>query len=127
MTSQYCTDTYDVQSVNGAAIPGGLELSCTFAEGSQAQSCILTVCTMYAIGMEEFCMNITIGNEGTQTSRRVSNLALGEYVITKVAEVERDDQVTTHRGINVIKFSITESAPATTSEPTMSIPGLLMF
>ena len=50
-------NTYDVQSVSGTsrAIPGGLELDCTFAEGSQAQSCILTVCRLEN-GMEELIL-----------------------------------------------------------------------
>ena len=52
------TDTYDVQSVSGRVIPGGLELSCTFAEGSQAQSCIITLHRIVENGMEFHCEHI---------------------------------------------------------------------
>ena len=46
--SSYQIATYDVQSVSGRAISGGLNLSCMFAEGLQAQICILTVCILMA-------------------------------------------------------------------------------
>ena len=107
----FCIDTYDVQSVNGIAIAGGLELSCTFAEGSQAQSCILTIYRRMSLenAMEIFTANITISRENPQTSGRVSNLELGEYVVREVAEVESDGQVTIHRRRDVLKLVITQA------------------
>ena len=125
----FCIDTYDVQSVSGTAIAGGLELSCTFAEGSQAQSCILTIYRTMPLenGMEMFAMNITISRENPQTSGRVSNLELGEYVVREVAEVESDGQVTTHRRRDVLKLVITQPSPAATSESTMLTPGCLFI
>ena len=86
-------DTYDVQSVSGRAIPGGLELDCTFAEGSQAQSCILTVCRLEN-GMEEYCMNLTIVRENLQQSGQLTGLQPGLYAVKNVTEVESDGSVT---------------------------------
>ena len=64
----FCIDTYDVQSVSGIVIPGGLKLSCTFAEGLQAQSCILTIYRILENGMEIFIKNMTIGRENSHIS-----------------------------------------------------------
>ena len=107
-------DTYDVQSVSGTAITGGLELSCTFAEGSLAQSCILTVCRREN-SMEESCNNITIRRVDPQTSGQVSNLQPGVYIVKRVAEVESDGQVTILRREDVLEIRITEPPPVTTS------------
>ena len=125
----FCIDTYDVQSVSGIAIAGGLELSCTFAEGSQAQSCTLTIYKTMSLenGMEIFIVNITIGRENPQISGRVSNLELGEYVVREVAEVESDGQVTIHKRRDVLKLVITQPSPATTSESIMLTPGCLVI
>ena len=116
-------DTYDVQSVSGRAIAGGLELSCTFAEGSQAQSCILTIYRILENGMERFITNASIRRVNPQTSGQVLNLDLGEYVVREVAEVESGGQVTIHRRRDVRKLSVTEPAPVTTSASTMLTPG----
>ena len=121
----YFIDTYDIQSVDGRAIAGGLELSCTFAEGSQAQSCILTIYRVLENGVE-IISNITISRENPRVSGQVSNLELGEYVVREVAEVESDGQITIHRRRDVLKLVITEPAP-TTSESTMLIPGWLFI
>ena len=118
-----CTDTYDVQSVRGRTIPGGLELSCTFAEGSQVQSCILTIYRIHKNGMEILIANVSIGREKPQASGQVSNLRLGEYVVREVAEVESDGEVTIHRRRDVLKLVLTEPATAITSVSTMSTPG----
>ena len=75
--------------------------------------------------MEIFTANITISRENPQTSGRASNLELGEYVVRKVAEVESDGQVTTHRRRDVLKLVITQPSPATTSKSTMLTPGCL--
>ena len=125
----FCIDTYDVQSVSGIAIAGGLELSCMFAEGSQAQSCTLTIYKTMSLenGMEMFTVNITISRENPQTSGRVSNLELGEYVVREVAEVETDGQVTTHKRRDVLKLVITQPSPATTSKSIMLTPGCLVI
>ena len=123
----FCIDTYDIQSVNGIAIAGGLELSCTFADGSQAQSCILTIYWILENGMEIFIANITISRENSQASGGIEKRELGEYVIREVAEVESDGQVTIHRRRDVLKLVITQPSPATTSESTMLIPGCLVI
>ena len=123
----FCIDTYDVQSVSGIATPGGLELSCTFADGSQAQSCILTIYQILENGIKIFIANITISRENPQVSGGIANLELGEYVIREVIEVENDGQLTIHRRRDVQKLVITELAPATTSESTMLIPGCLFI
>ena len=115
--------TYDVQSVNVTAIPGGLELSCTFLSGSQAQSCLLTVCRVED-GLS--CIpNITITrNGGSPTSTElVNDLQPGMYTIRQVAEVERDGNVTVVnvRGIDVGEVvNVTEviTTSATPSSPS---------
>ena len=94
-------DTYDVQSVSGRAIPGGLELDCTFAEGSQAQSCILTVRRLEN-GIEEYCMNLTIVRENPQQSGQLT----GVYTVKNVAEIESDGSVTLLRRIVELKVSL---------------------
>ena len=96
--------------MNGSAIAGGLELSCTFAEGSQAQSCILAICRMEN-SMEVSCMNITISREEPQISGRQTNLQPGLYVVREVAEVESDGQVTIHGRRDVLELMITELLP----------------
>ena len=107
-------DTYDVQSVSGTAIAGGLELSCIFAEGSHAQSCIVTVCRIDD-GVEESYKNmmITISRNDPQT---IIHLQPGLYTVREVAEVESDGQVTIHgrADVTVLELVITEPAPTTT-------------
>ena len=105
--------------MSGRAIAGGLELNCTFAEGSQAQSCILTVCRLVQEnGMEEFCRNVTI-------NRRVLGkvgLQPGFYVVRNVIEVESDGSMTIHGRIDVLlQLNIAEPPP--TTSPTGSMSG----
>ena len=108
--------------MSGRAIAGGLELSCTFAERSQAQSCILTVYRVFENGMELFVANISISRVNPQTSGRVLNLEVGEYVVREVAEVESDGQVTIHRRRDVLELSITEPSSTKTTDSTMLTP-----
>ena len=117
-------DTYDVQSVSGRAIPGGLELDCTFAEGSQAQSCILTVCRLEN-GMEEYCMNLTIDRENLQQSGQLTGLQPGLYAVKNVTEVESDGSVTLLRRIIDLQLTITEPPP--TTAPTGTISGIVTY
>ena len=116
-------DTYDVQSVSGRAIAGGLELNCTFADGSQAQSCILTVCRLVQEnGMEEYCRNLTINRESPRQSGKLAGLQPGFYVVRNVIEVESDGSMTIHGRIDVLlQLNITEPPP--TISPTGSVPG----
>ena len=114
-------DTYDVQSVSDRAIPGGLELDCTFAEGSQAQSCILTVCRLEN-GMEEYCMNLTIIRENLQQSGQLTGLQPGLYTVKNVAEVENDGSVTLFRRTVELQLNITP-----TIAPTGTISGSLLI
>ena len=109
--------------MSGRAIAGGLELSCIFAEGSQAQSCIITLYRIVENDIELFIVNVSISRENPQASGRISNLELGEYVVREVAEVESDGQVTIHRRRDVLKLLVNETAPATTLESTMSTQG----
>ena len=101
-------------------LTGGLELSCTFADGSQAQSCILMICKM-EYGVTEFCMNITISREESIVGQQVDNLQPGLYIIREMAEVESDGQLTIHRKQNVLELRVTEPPPSTT------IPGLYII
>ena len=95
--------------MNGTVLPqdGGVELSCTFAEGSRAQSCILSVCIMED-DIEEPCMNITINREENTTNQQIINLQPGLYIIREVAEVESDGQLTVHRKKNVLELRVNE-------------------
>ena len=104
--------------MGGTAIAGGLELRCTFAEGSQAQSCILTVCRLES-GALISCMNITINREDPQRSGQIMNLQPGLYVVREVAEVESDGRVTTLNRRDVLELM---SLLITT---TSIIPGML--
>ena len=113
-------DTYDVQSVSGRAKPGGLELDCTFAEGSQAQSCILTVCRLEN-GMEEYCMNLTIIRENFQQSGQLIGLQPGLYTVKNVTEVESDGSVTLLRRTDELQLTTTE--PSHTTALIETVPG----
>ena len=87
--------TYDVQSVSITATPetGVLELGCIFGEGSQAQSCILTICRKENNNIiEPSCMNVHI--DRNILTEMIKNLSSGLYTIIEVAEVERDGNVT---------------------------------
>ena len=106
--------------MSGRAIPGGLELDCTFAEGSRAQSCILTVCRLEN-GMEEYCMNLTIVRENLPLNRQLTGLQPGLYTVKNVTEIESDDSVTLLRIIIDLKLTITEPPP--TTAPTGTISG----
>ena len=106
--------------MSGRAIAGGLELSCTFAEGSQAQSCILTVCRMEN-SMEDCCRNLTINRESPQQSGQVTGLQPGLYTLRNVIEVESDGSKTIHERTNVLlQLNITESLPTTAPIGIMS-------
>ena len=107
--------------MSGRAIAGGLELSCIFAEGSQAQSCTLSIYRILEIGMDRFIVNVSISRENLHTSGRVVNLELGEYVIREVAEIESDGQVTIHSRRDVLNLMVNERAPATTIRTGYSI------
>ena len=110
--------------MNGSAIAGGLELSCTFADGSQAQSCILTVCKMENdIIVEGSCINTTITRDPQflTSSGQLTNLQPGLYTISEVAEVESDGGVTIFRRRGeVLEFMITKSPLTTTSTTSVS-------
>ena len=100
MFNTYNTGTYDVQSVSGRAIADGLELSCTFAEGSQAQSCILLICSKET-GFEGSCVTTTIFRNPhdslLMSIGQITSLQPGLYLIRALAEVERDGELTSLR------------------------------
>ena len=110
--------TYDIQSVCVSAIASGLNLSCTFAEGSTAQGCILTVCKVETERNEEnSCTNITVvRNRQTSSSDfQVTTLEPGIYTITQVQEIESDGVITTVQLENSINVSVEQpSHPSTT-------------
>ena len=106
--------------MSGRAIAGGLELNCTFAEGSQAQSCILTVCRL-GNGIEEYCRSVTINRESPQQGGQLTGLQPGLYTLRNVTEVESDGSMTIHGRTAVLQLNITEPPP--TTSPTGSVPG----
>ena len=108
--------------MSGRALPGGLELDCTFAKGSQAQSCILTVCRLEN-GMEEYCMNLTIVRENLQQSGQLTGLQPGLYTVKNVTEVESDGSMTLHRRTDKLQSPIIEPPPTTVTAPTEIISG----
>ena len=100
--------------MSGAARVGGLELNCTLAEGSQAQSCILNVCRIEN-GVLGSCTNIlTIGRDDPQTAGRISNLPPGLYAVREVAEVESDGQITILERKNILELRIPDTIPSIT-------------
>ena len=109
--------------MSGRAIPGGLELDCTFAEGSRAQSCILTVCRLEN-GMEEYCMNLTIVRENLQQSGQLTGLQPGLYIVKNVTEIESDGSMTLLRRAVELQLTITEPP---TAAPTGTISGGLFI
>ena len=111
--------------MSGRAIPGGLELDCTFAEGSQARSCILTVCRLENGMEEEYCMNLTIVRENLPLSGQLTGLQPGLYTVKNVTEVESDGSVTLHRRTDELQLTITEPPP--TTAPTGTISGSIKF
>ena len=116
------TGTYDVQAVSIDSIPGGLELSCTFASGSQARSCVLTVCRVENEVIDEgSCVNITITrNEQSISTQQITNLQPGQvYILKEVAEVESDGSVTImlNRGIQPQYIIVEPSTTSLTTRP----------
>ena len=112
--------TYDIQSVSGSAIVGGLEISCTFATGSQARSCVLTIS-----GLVDDCnwitnQNVTIArsNNLLTSSRQKTVFCLGVYTITEVFEVESDGTVTTVESVGPLQIEVTDLPPVTTTSST---------
>ena len=106
--------------MSGRAIAGGLELNCTLAEGSQAQSCILTL--VQENGLEEFCRNVTINRESPRQSGQLVGLQPGFYIVRNVIEVENDGSMTIHGRIDVLlQLNIAEPPP--TTSPTGSMSG----
>ena len=99
--------------MNGTVLTGCLELTCTFAEGSQAQSCILTICKIEN-GIEDSCMNISINRAESTEGQRLQNLQPGLYTIREVAEIESNGQLTVHKKHNVLELRVTEPPPSTT-------------
>ena len=117
------TGTYDVQAVSIDSIPGGLELSCTFASGSQARSCVLTVCRVENEVIDEgSCVNISTitRNEQSISTQQITNLQPGHvYILKEVAEVESDGSVTImlNRGIQPQYIIVEPSTISLTTRP----------
>ena len=109
--------------MSGTAIACGLELNYTFAEGSQAQSCVLTVCRIKN-NMEE-CKNLNISRESPQKSSQLTGLQPGFYVVRNVTEIESDGNMTIHRRTDVLQLNITEPPP--TVAPTGAMSGDLFI
>ena len=97
---------------------GGLELSCTFVNGSQAQSCVLTVCRVEDGSSCLLTTTITRNGGSLTFTEQVANLPPGMYTIRQVAEVERDGEVTVVRGIDVSGAVNVVAAPTTTATPS---------
>ena len=121
------TGTYDVQSVNIAAIPSGLKLSCTFVSGSQAQSCLLTFCSVENNNISfDSCVSRVINrnsNSLTFTKQVTGFLPGTQYTIFRVDEVERDGSLTTVRVPGITgQHAIVAEYPTIPSNASSSTP-----
>ena len=110
--------------MNGSSLSGGhgLELSCTFASGSQARSCVLTVCRVENEVIDEgSCVNITIHRNELSfiSTQQVTNLQPGHvYILKEVAEVESDGSVTIVLNQNIPPSQYIIVEPSTASLTT---------
>ena len=95
--------TYDVQSVSGSATAEGRELNCIYAEGSQAQSCVLLICN------SSLCILSVIIPRDYQSNfiEQVNQLQFGDYTIIAVAEIDEDGEVTSLRTRAALELMIT--------------------
>ena len=113
------TGTYDVQAVTlTPQTSGGLEVSCTFMDGSVASGCEITLCRMGQAD-DTVCMNITLQRDSPSTLVEIS----GNYSITQVVEVESDGQrVTVDLQYNQgsLVALVTASVRVTTAATTIS-------
>ena len=109
--------------MSGRATAGGVELSCTFTEGSQAQSCVLTVCRIE--NDTEKCKNLSIRRESPQKSSQLTGLQPGYYVVRNVTEIESDGSMTIHGRTDILQLNITEPPP--TIAPPVTMPGGLFI
>ena len=82
--------TSNIQSISGSVIGEGLELSCTFANRSQTQSCILSVCRLENVNHRGSCINVTIprDNHSLTSSEQLTNLSPGQYVVSLVGQMD---------------------------------------
>ena len=95
--------------------------------GSQAQSCLLTVCRVED-GLS--CIpNTTITRNGGSLifTKQVTNLPPGMYTIGQVAEVERDGEVTFVRGIDVGEVQVTDTQPTTSATQSSRSGNLILY
>ena len=86
--------------------------------GSQAQSCLLTVCT---VEDGSSCIpNTTITRNGGSLTftEEVNDLPPGMYTIRQVTEVERDGEVTVVRGIALREVYVTSAPTMSAATPT---------
>ena len=86
--------------------------------GSQAQSCLMTVCRVE--DGSSCILNTTITRNGGSLTftKLVTNLPSGMYTIRQVTEVERDGEVTVVRGIDVGEVQVTDTQPTTSATPS---------
>ena len=111
----YILGTYDVQSVSGSATVEGRELNCIYAEGSQAQGCVLLICN------SSLCINVTIPRDSQSNFiEQVNQLRLGDYTVTAVAEIEEDGEITSLRTRDALELMI--NFPPLELVTTESIP-----
>ena len=89
-----------MQGVTLSPEAGGLRIGCTFLEGSRALGCQLTLCsTEEGAGLVATCRNYTL-QRGSPTT--LLNMGAGRYVITAVAEMEEEGQLTQLKNISSI-------------------------
>ena len=88
--------------MSGSATPVARELSCTYADGSQVQGCIVMICNIIPVAP---CPNVTITRD-SQSNEQVNNLPPGMYTVTAVAEIEEDGKVTSLRTRDALELMI---------------------
>ena len=81
----------------------GIRIQCSFVEDSCAQGCQVTVCLKGAGEEVNFgtCRNVTVQRTSVEGSVLPIN-ETGVYVVTSVADIEKDGTVNVVRNITVI-------------------------
>ena len=93
--------------------------------GSQAQSCLLTVCRVEDASSCVLSAIITRNSGSLTFTKQVTNLPPGMYTIRQVAEVERDGDVTVVGGFDVGEAVYVIDVLTTTGTPSSpSISGI---